>query len=319
MKVLALLAALSCAAAAPPAPAQDAPAPPRMASDRLPVLGTVGDAPPAAERILVEVEPAGWLSMDGRTAYLDSFRKVLRTRATAARRKDGENPLSVLIRADRETPWQAVRWLLAECAAPEAGVRRVFFAARPEDGGEEGAFAAFLGEAEVPDEARPKRFRLRWWDVREELSPFDAFAYLGERTPFLRDLHKLAVVSATPRMHTGLVLQTADALIRWGVADVRLEGPAPASVADLEAAVKGLPAESGRLSLLANDSPLRAFGPKARTAPAIARVQGKQAGLFAERSLAKTAPPPAPPEAPVAIAGSPGSLPRLGFVGDLPA
>ncbi|HEU4394859.1 MAG TPA: hypothetical protein VFS92_04775, partial [Planctomycetota bacterium] len=132
-----------------------------------------------------------------------------------------------------------------------------------------------------------------------------------------RGLNKFAAVTATPRMHTGLVLQTADALIRWGVEDVRLEGPAAETVPEFERAVKELPAESGRLSLVHGGAPVRAFGPKARAAPRIERVRGAPAGIFAERSLEKPEAKPAP-ETPVTIAGAPGLLPRLGVVGDLP-
>ena len=311
---IAALAAPIFAGTEEPAPRQAVPA------DRLPVLGTVGDLPPAETRLVVEVERQGWLTIDGKNADWERFRKLLRARAAAGRDPSGVSTLHLVLRADRDLPWQAVRWIFAECAAPEARVRRVLFAARPEDGGEEGAFAAFLGDAAVPEDARPLDVHLRLWDVRDTMSPWDAYAYMSSISSSARNLYPLAVVSGVPRMGTGLVLETADALLRWGVEDVRLEGPVPDAVPDLERAVKGLPSSEGKLSMVIRGSQIRAFGEKSRRAPPVARLRGRLAGMFAEKSFARTAAAPAatPEEKPVTIAGSPGLLPRIGIVGDLP-
>ncbi|NUN52137.1 MAG: hypothetical protein HUU06_05010 [Planctomycetaceae bacterium] len=300
--------------------AQDAPPARGVDRARLPVLGTVGDLPPVGSRIVVEVEPKGWMTVDGRASGHAEFLKALRTKAAPGRPEKGPSPLHLVLRVDRDLPWQAVRWILAECAAPDVRVRRVFFAAVPEDGGEEGAFAFFQPEDPLP-EARSWRFELRLREVREPLCPGDVYASmdtLGSRLD-PAEYYSSVSVRAVPRMATGEVLSTADMILRRGTRDLRLEGAAPETVPDIEQALKAMPPAPGTYSPWMG-GPLRPFGERARRPPPVARVKGSFAGIFpAAGPGPEEAPAPPKAEQAVRIAGSPGFLPRIGVVGDLPA
>lgn len=300
--------------------AQDAPPAPRVTRARLPVLGTVGDLPAAESRVVVEVQPKGWMTVDGRASDYAGFLKTLRTRAALGRPEKGPSPLHLVLRVDRDLPWQAVRWILAECAAPEVRVRRVLFAAAPEDGGAEGAFAFFQPDAPLP-EAKSWRFELRLREVREPLCPGDVYASMDTLSTLTDPAEYYASVSlkAVPRMATGDVLATADMILRRGTRDLRLEGATPETVPDVEQALKALPPAAGTYSPW-QGGPLRPFGERARRPPPVARVKGSLAGIFpAAAPGPKEAPAPPKAEQAVKIAGSPGFLPCIGVVGDLPA
>ncbi len=320
MKAAVVLAVLVLLLAAPPGiRAEDAPPAPGVPRDRLPVLGTVGDLPAAGSRVVVEVQPQGWMTVDGRTTDYAGFLKTLRTRAAPGRPEKGPSPLHLVLRVDRDLPWQAVRWILAECAAPDVRVRRVLFAAAPEDGGEEGAFAFFQPEAPLP-EAKSWRFELRLREVREPLCPGDVYASMDTLSSRTDPAEYYASVSlkAVPRMATGDVLSTADMILRRGTRDLRLEGAAPETVPDIEQALKALPPAVGTYSPW-QSGPLRPFGERARRPPPVARVKGALAGIFpAAAPGPKEAPAPPKAEREVKIAGTPGFLPRIGVVGDLP-
>lgn len=99
-----MLLALLAQEAKVPAPKAE----PAVPSDRLPTLGTVGDLPTEKERLVVEVDAKGKVTVEGKALDLDAFRKVLLERADADREKEGAkvSNLYVVLRADRDLPWQ---------------------------------------------------------------------------------------------------------------------------------------------------------------------------------------------------------------------
>jgi len=115
----------------------------------VPTIGTVGDFPDPAHRIVVNVTRDGRILIDGRPL---SFRELEIELEECARRSsdviddvDGARTISdeaVVLRVDSETSWDATICLIEACA--HARVWRVFFVVRDQDGHAEGAFKLYV-------------------------------------------------------------------------------------------------------------------------------------------------------------------------------
>ena len=106
----------------------------------LPRVGTIGDAPPVAYTIVVNVERDGTMRIDKREVTLPILRLFLQL---GTEKRGGRlvrvNPMSVLLRIDKRVPWIATKWILTACA--QGQIAQVFYAVLPESGDKEGAMA----------------------------------------------------------------------------------------------------------------------------------------------------------------------------------
>ena len=131
-----------------PVGAEEPAAPTRVPAERLPVLGTVGDLPPEKERLIADVFPGDppRFCVDGTEYDRHHFHLLIEQRAGDIREDTGTKAsgLHLVLRVDRDVRWDDTQWILQCAAGPKKRVYRVLFAARPEDGGEEGAMALYL-------------------------------------------------------------------------------------------------------------------------------------------------------------------------------
>lgn len=117
--------------------AQDTAAELWPASVQLPRLGTVGDLPPADQRVVLAIGKDGATWVDGTPGDLLALDRAL---AAAADRGDAKN-LDLVIAGDAGVPWAAVQHVLQRAASKL--VWRIWFAARHHDDSV-GAIAVFL-------------------------------------------------------------------------------------------------------------------------------------------------------------------------------
>ena len=123
------------------------PVPPAPLPLDLPVVGTVGDPPPAAQRVRIQITREGFLRVPGRDTPL-SLREleawlVARSADPATREADGASSLAALLEIDASTPWIVVQWILQGCAHPSVKIWKIALAART-GGGAVGALSVNL-------------------------------------------------------------------------------------------------------------------------------------------------------------------------------
>jgi len=275
--------ALACGGAA--RAEEPAGSPSRVPEDRLPVLGTVGDYPPEAERVVVDLH-AGFppsIFVDGRRIDLPSLKEILRLRSGRVRGAAPSNasPLHLVVRADRAVRWQDAQWVLQAACDPAVRVHRVLFAAMPEDGGEEGAMALYLpmdagATGSGATAGDPPRVSL---DLSSgSAGPSDPARAIARRLGSLaagggRDA-PLVTIRADPEVATGAVLVAADALLRSGAKGVLLQGTS--ATPHPPAAPSRRPSERPGIRMLGEELP----DPGADAVPPLrlARVRGALAG-----------------------------------------
>ena len=262
---------------------------PSVPSDRLPTLGTVGDLPKEKERLVVEVDAMGKVTIEGKPLDLEAFRKVLLDRADANREKEGPKAsnLHVVLRADRDLPWQGAQWLMQECASPKVRVHRILFAALPEDGGEEGAMATFLPVVVLtPGVAVPNApptevtVKLEYDETEVPVMPADLYPFLKSKDRRLDGKTVNFEIDGNPTVPTGDVLRAMDAALRFGTKSVVFKGTRPLKDPSIEEALAALPARKAGLVLTVLGT--RVLPPKkdAPAMPAVERVKGNLAGVL---------------------------------------
>jgi biopolymer transport protein ExbD len=257
---------------------------PGVSRDRLPVLGTVGDLPPEKETVVVEVLPTPALLVEGKQVDLNGFQAYLQPKADAAREEDAAraSKLHVVLRADRDVPWQDMQWVLQACADPRIRVYRILFAAVPEDGGAEGAMALFLpkdvgpqsGSAAPPVRAQlPVRLRVKG----DSPGPTGRALYAALAKTMKERAGEFgpASLDADPDVATGSVLESVDALLRWGAKGVHLKGTTPAKPVVRTAGAVARP------SIAVLNVPVAPFAEGDPVPPPLARVTGRMAGQAA--------------------------------------
>ena len=232
------------------------PPPRRVPRERLPMLGNVAALPPEAERIDVEVDERGCVTVGGRILDMEGLGALLRERADAAREDAPPRGslLHAVLRVDRDLPWQGAQWLMQACAGPEIRIYRIHFAAQSEDGGAEGAVPTFLpkdtGPADGPAVAETLlSARLTFGGDGPSLAPKDLLPFLEARYPDLpREGLKVEIV-ADPWVPAGDVLGAVDAVRRWGAPSVIFRGTQIFRGDTLERAVAGVPLRAGGLGM----------------------------------------------------------------------
>ena len=245
--------------------------PPAVPRDRLPVLGTVGDLPPEGERVILEVTAKGGITSDARAVDLEGVRRLLKPKADALRDPGKPSRLHVVLRIDRSLRWGDLQQILRTLS--QEGLHRVLFAAVPEDKGEEGAMAAFLPLARAAEsELRPLPVFLG--ASRAETAPGpEVYRRLAGGLAAERPGEFVASVSAAPAVCAGAVLETMDALLRWGARGVVFPDPIPgAPKTSVPEPSVGWP----RVTLL--DSKHAPEGTGGGACPPVARIRGRMAG-----------------------------------------
>ncbi len=254
--------------------------PARVARERLPVLGTVGDLPPEKERLEVEVLSSTTLRAGGETLDLPGLQALLRKRSEGLyeEKPPRVSRLYVVLRVDRDVRWQDVQWVMQACASPDVRVYRILFAAVPEDGGEEGAMAMFLpldvglSTANSTGPEVDLTVRLRSRDTSPAAPGPALFAHMEKAFGKRKDEVTGATLDADPVVATGAVLEAADALLRWGIRRVLFRGTSQAVVATPERPAEARPRVFVRLTAV---EPPGQGGP---VPPPLARVKGRLAG-----------------------------------------
>jgi len=266
-------------AVASPTVAQEAP--PVVPRDRLPVLGTVGDLPPERDRLIVEVLATGELRLGGIARDLAAFRGALESKSSAVIVEDElhASGLQLVIRADRDAAWNSVWKLLRECTEPKVRVHRIFFAAVPEDRGEEGAIAVYQPREPRSDrgislprvEGAPVRL-LSGTKTDGPLGP-TLHAFLEREWKGKTERFRFVDLEPDSDVTTGSVLETVDALLRWGARAITFcgskVGPNPRAV------------PVARPGIEVFETPVGPFTKGDAGRPAMARAKGMLAGQFA--------------------------------------
>ncbi len=254
---------------------------------RLPVLGTVGDAPPEGGRLVVEVDARGRISVEGEVLDASAYRDLLRNRADATREDEppGASRLRVVFRLDRDLPWPVVTWLIGQCTAPRVRMYGFFFAALPEDGGPEGAFCTFVTEdatgRPIPA-TRPFEIPL---SVEEShggpaASPEALHGFLRERLASRVGRRSMVMAEVRGNVATGDVLALVDACVRFGSECVVVTGEDAGAAADPEGIVASLPARRPGLALTVLGARVPPLGGEFAGMPPLPRVRGRCAGTF---------------------------------------
>lgn len=236
----------ACGVAATP------PAPPGGPGIDLPVVGTLGIAPPEPDAIVLYVTADGRILLDGdeSLSWGDLQRELAsRTADPEWRKADGTSRHVLLLNIDTSVPWIVVQWILTAAAGPDVNVTRIFFGVRGRASEARGAIGCgvpadhgircsqeFIEEPpafSVAVLARPHAPR----SDPEALFPrMDAILRGAGHPP------QLVLVLRTPwpygsRVPAGFVIQILDVAIRAGVTDVLFGGsgaPLPPEGSDIE-------------------------------------------------------------------------------------
>lgn len=263
---------------APPAPA--------LPAGRLPVLGTVGDLPPEPGRLVVEVDAASRIFVDGKEIPFEALQELLRRRADETRQDVGGKPstLDVVLRVDRDLPWTRALRLMEACALPETRIYRIHFAALPEGGGEEGAFATFLAGGPRPDDGDPSARAPGPVSVPLRLSPDptgttvldrDLLPFLGTTWTDLGWSSIQVTFDAAPETPAGVALRAVETILRSGVDSVVFRCPASSEATTDPAVSAGSPRG---WAVTVFDSPMAPFTGALPPLPPPGRITGRAAG-----------------------------------------
>lgn len=257
----------------------------------LPLVGTVGDAPPAAATLAITVHRDGRLEHDRETITYAQFETRLRTEVAARPKQHLSasldlSSLNLLLRVDREAPYGAVLPLLRRCTQRDACVNRVFYAVCSEDGDDgSGALALFLGAD--PGHATPlPSIWVLSATVRcdaatsDPAALYEAAAAALARVPPAAAKDAQFTVAAAGDVAFGFVLRCADAVLRAGFHAVFLGG---GTTAPHDPAQNGLPV------IHFED---RDLGSACAPMPQLARVHGAFAGVDDPMLVPEPPPPP---------------------------
>jgi len=245
---------------APAVLAQEPKEPPRLPVT-LPTVGTVIPLPKESDRrnvVVADVDAKGRIRIGDKAHTMDSFAKALTDASSPPKGEDGKakhaSELYVVLRLDRDLPWQAARWMLEACDDPKARVYRTGIAVRPE-GAEEAAAARFLDidlhwtRSAIDKALVPVAVKLEYAETEIPSTPADLYPFLKTRHADLDGKETLFDIETPAEAPTGEVLAAADAAIRHGAQCILLRGSKGAVPKDLPAAVAALPARKGGLVL----------------------------------------------------------------------
>ena len=195
----------------------------------VPTIGTVGDFPDPAHRVVVNVTAEGTIVVDGTTYAFDDVRGEVKRRAARSRgntladgkgtRLSGE---SIVLRVDGDVGWGATCALLDACAKAE--VNRVFFGVRHDGDGAEGAVAVFsptdVGGEQFGDPSFDQRNVSVSWNAGAgtPAAVRDSLAALPES----RTSKLIVALEVSRALTTREALTMLDAVLRSGAASVEI-------------------------------------------------------------------------------------------------
>lgn len=277
--------------------------PPRL---QLPTVGTIGDLPPAAGTLTIEVQRDGTLSCNGRVLSLAEFAARVKQEATTRLGTKIQflqtSDLKVVIAADSEVPFGALAPLHTVLFRSNPAVYQVFYAVRGESDGEAGALALFLPH-DIGGHFEPWLVPLpiRVGFAAGTSAPAALRPHVASflRTNFEGCERPISVAAAND-VPFAFVLQVADAVLRAGTDAIVLEWPqdlpdgrklsdTSRSVPDL---VRAIGPVQRATSIRFRDQLLTANAPPLPSRP---RVRGAVTGLTETRRVNKDLPPPKPP------------------------
>ena len=210
----------------------------------LPVLGTVGRAPGGEATIVVDVDAAGRIFVEGRGPLgLTSLARELerRTADPRWREPDRSSRKILLLNADASLPWVVPCWVMQAAAGPTVAIYRIFLGARASDAGPAGAIGWTLrkdgwgwgsGRSSSTSRASPPPARRRSRAPRRRCCPPCASVAGDTPTEWVvadRRGRRAPTGFAVP---TGYVARVVDLLLRAGVRQIRFEGsglPSPSA------------------------------------------------------------------------------------------
>jgi hypothetical protein len=239
-----------------PPPGPEA-APGRIPRDRLPILRAIEPLPGEGERVEIEVDLKGLVTIDGTVLQIEDLMRILGEKADV-NRDDGASRVSLMhavFRVDRDLPWQGAQWLMQTCANPAIRISRIHFAAAGPEAGSEGAIPTWLpidqGLTSVPHENEPVTVNvgLAAGDTDAADRPEDLDLHLRTRFPDAEPAKIIVVIAATNSVTTGEVLGAAEAARRWGAKEVQFKGTRSPRDYFLGQEVEGIPARKGGLEI----------------------------------------------------------------------
>jgi biopolymer transport protein ExbD len=200
-------------------------------------VGTLGDYPHRAKRLIVNVAADGSVQVGGRQLSWSGVRETLGAFSGGPQWSSGDRHLYVVLRVDRSVPWGIPARIVSICADADVDLRRIMFAVLPEEGVGEGAVAWFLpddicicgGRCDGHERSEPREVRA----LRVDLVPSETNAHpvhlyselLSEKAEVVPGGLLVASLAARAGVPTGRVLQTYDVLLRAGVDYILRSGP----------------------------------------------------------------------------------------------
>jgi biopolymer transport protein ExbD len=104
----------------------------------LATIGTVGDYPPPARRVVVDVDAEGEIAIGRARVAFEDLAEALEPFASSEREPDGSSVVAAVLRIDAAVSWRACVGLLTACAHARVRIHRIGFAVQPEDDSGEG-------------------------------------------------------------------------------------------------------------------------------------------------------------------------------------
>ena len=216
-------------------------------------LGTIGIRPPISKTIVLTVTRDGTILERGRELSFQDLRSTLRQFSATLRAREkaeGRHPRGfasrgcVLLRADKDLPWQAIQWLMM--AVAEAKIYRMFHGVLPEKGFSEGALALFLPTdkgispmAQEPIEEILLPFAVSYSGPEADSSA--AFKPLKQALARAGKIKHRVTIKASHNAPYGFILRLADVLLRAGVKKLDFRGTRiPRRNADLKELVRSM-------------------------------------------------------------------------------
>ena len=212
----------------------------------LPVVGTVGDEPPANRRVTIDVTRDGHIRVPGEEealslpALLRWLDETTKDRDEVLHAPDGSSLLAAFLRIDAATPWGIVQSVAMACAHPSVKIWELAFAAQT-PAGERGAVHLSLpkdGKAPPPEAIEPtyRRIKVFMLDGDREPSGFGTLQSLLPTLPLVETGSAVAYDIVTPppngaRVPYQAIMSILDVCFATGSEHVFLEG-APITTRD---------------------------------------------------------------------------------------
>jgi biopolymer transport protein ExbD len=222
--------------------------------ERLPRVEEPGPYLPRWRPLVVEVDEKGVVGIDGEALDMEGFRTRLLAEADGTREETGVNAShrEVVLRVDRDLPWQGAQWLMQACGAPDVRIHRIHFGGVSRDGAREGTVDAHLPIHTGAAPATPEMnisIRAEYLAYGNPVTTADLTAHLDGRFPDRESRDFKVEIDAKPSVPTGDVVALVEAVRKWGANSVVFRGTSLMKEPTLEAAVARTPPRTGGLAI----------------------------------------------------------------------